>query len=522
MAEISAEEKVLSSSKALFDLAKGTKDAFSDIVTKIDDSTTAANGLRIQFQQAFGIFDAQQGRDLVKRFADISSELMSQGISAEKLGEAYKVVGTGINNFIINRSSEAVESFSKLAAINSKFGVDMQNTVGVINYLSTGFNKSTEDITKFSNKLMQFSRETGQEFRKVFQDFNESIKSFYTILDPDKAATQFMSFQQMAKGFGSTIDKLMDTAAKFDNIEEGVEFGAKLNNVLSAVGGSFDAMYASTANYDDRIKLIIQSIANSRDQITAMSEVSQRAYVRQLEQTTGLGGQTIQAILRNDKLVESMDQLTSKQFDQIKEAPVDQMADNFTTFQDRANLFMNQYLKVGARLEGFFDQSSKNVRDTQKKILDTTTAMVTSARTAQELLLNLKSAFSKDKLENLYNKAVSEAEKNAESLRKSIKSSLGEGSSRGVEYKVKPPGRAEPPAGGGQSVPVYNPNTMTEAVQKGATAGIQGAATTALENIAKAAIAKHEIVVHVKPTDVMIALLRGESGPIVLNAARGK
>lgn len=522
MAEVSAEEKILSSGKALFDLAKGTKDAFSDIVTKIDDSVTSSNKLRIQFQQTFGMFSAEEGRNLVKNFADVSSELITQGISAEKLAEAYKQVGTGINNFIINRSGEAVESFSKLAAINSKFGVDMQSTVGVINYLSTGFGKSTEEITKFSNKLMQFSRETGQEFRKVFQDFNQSISSFYTILDPNKAATQFMSFQQMARGFGSTVNELMGVAAKFDSIEEGVEFGTKLNNVLSAVGGLFDSMFASTASYDERIKLVVQSIANSRDQINAMSEVSQRAYVRQLQQTTGLSGQMIQAILANKDLAASMDQLTAKQFEQVEQAPVDKMADNFTTFQERATLFMNQYLKVGSRLEGFFDQSSKNIRDTQKKILDSTTQLVTSARTAEELILNLKSAFSKDKLTDLYNKALSEAEKNTESLRKSIKNSLGKGSSAGVEYKVKTPGKTEAPDGKGAGIPVYNPNTMSEAVEKGATAGIQGAATTALENIAKAAIAKHEIVVHVKPTDVMMALLAGETAAILLGAARSK
>ena len=522
MAEITeGVEKLAIQGKVLYDVYTATTDAFTQLNQKIVSSADSANRLRIQFQQSFGMFTAEEGRSLVKRFSDVSAELISQGVTVEKLAEAYKAVGRGINSFIINRSDQAVESFSKLAAINSKFGVDMQNTVGVINYLSTGFNKSTEDITKFSNKLMQFSRETGQEFRKVFQDFNQSIQSFYTILDPDKAATQFMSFQQMARGFGSTVSELMGVAAKFDDIEQGVQFGAQLNNVLSAVGGSFDAMFASTASYDERIKLVVQSIANSRDQINAMSEVSQRAYVRQLQQTTGLSGQMIQAVLANKDLAASMDDLTKKQFEQVEAKPIDQMADNFTTFQERSELFMNQYMRVGARLEAFFDQSTKNVRDTQNKILKPIADTLSSAKDAKDLLEKIKNSFSATSLTKIGDDIKKEFDRQVKEMEKSIAQSFAQPKSV-LGYSAKPPGRAEPPAGGGQSVPVYNPNTMTEAVQKGATAGIQGAATTALENIAKAAIAKHEIVVHVKPTDVMIALLRGESGPIVLNAARGK
>lgn len=523
MADISKEEKLLTVTKSLFDYTKGVKDAFSGVLEKVDDATNSANKLRIQFQQSFGMFSAEDGRKLVKNFADVSSELAKQGISAEKLGEAYKIVGTGINSFIVNRSAEAVESFSKLAAVNEKFGVDMQSTVGVINYLSTGFGKNTEEVTKFSNKLMQFSRETGQEFKKVFQDFNQSIQYFYTILDPNKAATQFMSFQQMAKGFGSTVSELMGVAAKFDDMEQGVQFGAQLNNVLSAVGGSFDAVFASMQSYDDSMKLVIQSIANSRDQINSMSEVSQRAYVRQLQQTTGLSGQTIQAILKNNELVNSIDQLTSKEFDQIKEAPVDKMTDNFTTFQDRANLFMSQYLKVGARLEAFFDQSSKNIRDTQLRILGKTTDLITPAKDIKHLVRNITKAFSGDFIKKELEDAKDEIiKKNTENLRKSLLKGLAPGSTSALEYRVKPPGKTELPSGKGEKIPVYNPNAMREDVKQGAAAGIEIAAKKALVDLSKAALASHEIVVHVRPTDELKALLKGPSGAVILGAARSR
>ena len=59
-----------------------------------------------------------------------------------------------------------------------------------------------------------------------------------------------------------------------------------------------------------------------------------------------------------------MDTLTGREFAETKQAPVDKMADNFTTFQERANLYMSQYLKVGSRLEAWYDQSTKNINYT--------------------------------------------------------------------------------------------------------------------------------------------------------------
>ena len=48
----------------------------------------------------------------------------------------------------------------------------------------------------------------------------------------------------------------MGIAKQFNTLEGASQFGANLNNVLSVVGGSFDAMQASMMSYDDRIKYI--------------------------------------------------------------------------------------------------------------------------------------------------------------------------------------------------------------------------------------------------------------------------
>jgi transcriptional regulator with XRE-family HTH domain len=455
--------------KAIYDSSEAINAVFSQIGTKLGDQADVANKLRVGFQQSFGIFEAERGRDIVKRVSDIGAALTEQGISTTKLAEAYKLVGTSINSFVLGRTVEATDSFAKLVAINQKFGVDTGDTIKVINRLSTGFGMNTENIEKFSNKLLQFSRETGQEFKKVFQEFNQNAESFFTILSPEKAATQFMSFQQMARGFGTSIDKLMDTAAKFDSIEEGVQFGTKLNNILSTVGGSFDSVLATTMNYDDRIKYLIQSIGSSRGQIDQMSEVSQRAFLRELQMASGLDKQTIQAVLRNENLINSMDKLTQpERFEKTAQAPVEKMADNFTTFQDRANLFMNEYLKVGSRLEAVADQTSINARNLQLKILRAATAPLADSKTVGEFLGKIKTSLSQVTVNKLYEGVKKEIETQAAGLKKSIMEGMATPKLSSLTYT--PVSVKESPTAGGKTAVVASEDfnvRMAESVKQG-------------------------------------------------------
>jgi len=466
---VEAAEKIAVSVKTIYDGSKAVEAVFDNWNDKLTGQAKVANELRINFQQSFGIFEADRGRDIVKRVSDIGAALTEQGISTSKLAEAYKLVGTNINSFVLGRTVEATDSFAKLVAINQKFGVDAGDTIKVINRLSTGFGMNTENIEKFSSKLLQFSRETGQEFKKVFQEFNQSAESFFTILSPEKAATQFMSFQQMARGFGTSIDKLMDTAAKFDSIEEGVQFGTKLNNILSTVGGSFDSVLATTMNYDDRIKYLIQSIGSSRNQIDQMSEVSQRAFIRELQMASGLDKQTIQAVLRNENLVNSMDKLTQpERFEKTAQAPVDKMADNFTTFQDRANLFMNEYLKVGSRLEAVADQTSINARNLQLKILRTATAPLSDSKTVGEFIDKLTLSFSKVFTSGLLKNIKNEMDIQSAALKGTSLRGLSAPQPSSLSYT--PVSVKESPTGGGKTSIITSEDfnvRMAESVKQG-------------------------------------------------------
>lgn len=368
-----------------------------DFIKKIDEGTKGANVLRIAFQQSFGILEETRGRDLVKNITDFNKSIENLEIPTEKLATNFQLVGQNLETYVINKSDDSIKNFAKLVSVNEKLGITTTDTVKVINYLATGFGRSGEEIDKFSGKLVQFSRETGQEFKKVFGEFNQNIDKFYTILDPEKAGTQFMAFQQLARGFGSSIDRLMNTAEKFDSIESGVQFGTQLNNVLSAVGGSFDSMLVSTMSYDDRIKYIIKQIADSRQNIMAMDEISRRAFIRQLEQTSQLGGKTIQAILMNQDLVNNMEKVIAPEEREmtkgdggIAPANVEAIAQSFTKTQDRLQLFLNEYARIGSRLEAVAAQQAKYVRDIQRNTLGAIAQGVSSAKNVSDLKQKVK------------------------------------------------------------------------------------------------------------------------------------
>ena len=349
-------------------------DSYATFNSRVKQAYEQAQTIRINVQKQFGILDEESGRMLAKKISDQQNFLKQNEITVAKFASNFNKVGSDLNTYVIKRSDEAVISFAKLVSINEKFGITTQNTMDLVNKLGGGFGMNAEQIDKFSGKLLTFAKETGQDFNKVFSDFNKSMQSFYTILDPEKAGTQFMSFQQMARGFGTTIESLMQTAAKFDDIQQGVDFGAGLNNVLSAVGGSFDAVLASTMDYDSRIKYIMKSIADTRGNIDQMSEVSQRAFIRQLQQSSGLSDQVLTSLLRNEQLTSNIENMTTGQgefrnLEQISNDKMQKMATDFTTLQERSQLFLNVWTQFGSRIEQVYDVQSRFLSDTQFKIL---------------------------------------------------------------------------------------------------------------------------------------------------------
>ena len=88
---------------------------------------------------------------------------------------------------------------------------------------------------------------------------------------------------------------------KFETLEEGAEFGGRLNMLLSNLGGSFDAVQATLMSQPERMQYIAGQVAQVGDRIRGMSDLGQRAVLRELAKTLGTDVGTIRALVNRDK-----------------------------------------------------------------------------------------------------------------------------------------------------------------------------------------------------------------------------
>ena len=203
---------------------------------------------------------------------------------------------------MVSDSFQAQErSLTRLAAVNTKFGISINQSTNLINSLDRGFDLSGKQADEFSRKLLKFARDTGQPFSKVFEQFNSNVKDFFVELDPDKALRKFTVFQQIARRFGTEVSELTKLTDQFETLESGMEFGGNLNMLLSNLGGSFDAVQATLMDQPQRMEYIANQVSQVGDRIRGMSDLGQRAILRELARTLGVDVGTIRAMINRDK-----------------------------------------------------------------------------------------------------------------------------------------------------------------------------------------------------------------------------
>jgi len=135
----------------------------------------------------------------------------------------------------------------------------------------------------------------------VFEDFNSNINTFFVELDPQKALSKFTVFQQIARRMGTDVRELTALTDQFETIESGMEFGGNLNMLLSNLGGSFDGIQATLMSQPERLQYITKQIQQVGGEIEGMTDLGQRAILRELAKTVGVDVGTIRGMLNRDK-----------------------------------------------------------------------------------------------------------------------------------------------------------------------------------------------------------------------------
>ncbi len=367
-------------------IATGIKvvgDLLSKNVNAIEQYRIQLNKLNVGESRAY-ILSLRQQQD----------RLSSYNIEFSNLISATLRVRDNLNELTSSTFKDNEQALTKLIVVNQKFGVEQFETIDLLNNLNKGFNLSGAGADKFSRTLLNFARQTGQPFTRVFNDFNRSIDKFFVTLDSGKALKRFSVFQQAARTLGTSVSGLLGVVDKFDTVEGGFELGGQINMLLSNLGGSFDAQQAILMSRPERLRYLAESIAGVGGRIKGMSELGQRALLRQLSATTGFDVATIRGFIDKgigpelDRLLDKSDQMTAMTAKDQK-----QLADQNTTRAQRRQITNDKLInkqtvaaeKVASNLEALnqtlqqqglqqignlMDKIQRNLEAQQKALMD--------------------------------------------------------------------------------------------------------------------------------------------------------
>lgn len=283
---------------ALTQLSEGNLlGAINSLGSRLVNAIDRVEKLRIGFNR----LAVQDSRALILSLRQQQEALMGYGVSLDTLVETTTEFRSSLSSLVSQGFPNQEKALTKIAAINERFGISIYESTHLLSDLDTSFQMSAESADNFNARLLKFAKDTGQPFKKVFDDFTSSVRQFNVEMDPNKALQKFTVFQQMARRLGTDISTLTNLTDQFETIEGGMEFGGKLNMLLSNLGGSFNAVEATLMSQPERMQYIADQVAEVGDKIRGMSDLGQRAILRQLSQTLGVDVGMIRSLINKDK-----------------------------------------------------------------------------------------------------------------------------------------------------------------------------------------------------------------------------
>jgi len=356
--------------------------AFFETLKIVDKQVNAIEKYRLQLNK----LNVGESRNFILSLRRQQDGLRGYNIQFQNLVNATENLREGINELTSRTFKDNEEALTKILVVNEKFGISQGESVDLLNNLNKGFNLSGQGADKFSRTLLNFARNTGQPFNRVFQDFNRSIDQFFVTLDSSKALQRFSVFQQAARTLGTSVSGLLGVVDKFDTIEGGFEMGGQLNMLLSNLGGSFDAQRAILMSRPERLRYLAETIAGVGGQIRGMSELGQRAMIRQLSQTTGFDVATIRGFIDKgigpelDRMLEKSDKMTAMTANEQKK-----VADENTSREERRQITNDKLInKQTVALERLSTALEKTIQDKEQIALDKTLSALSTVQTKLE------------------------------------------------------------------------------------------------------------------------------------------
>ena len=324
--------------------------------------------LRIEFNR----LAVQDSRALILSLRQQQEALMGYGVSLDTLVKTTTEFRNNLSSLVSQGFPNQEKALTKIAAINERFGIGVYESTRLLNDLDTSFQMSAESADNFNARLLKFAKDTGQPFKKVFDDFTSSVRQFNVEMDPNKALQKFTVFQQMARRLGTDVNTLTNLTDQFETIEGGMEFGGKLNMLLSNLGGSFNAVEATLMSQPERMQYIADQVAEVGDKIRGMSDLGQRAILRQLSQTLGVDVGMIRSLINKDKGAD-IDRFLKGTTDLAAMTGEDQqrLADEMTTNAERSTIVVDKLVgQIAIETDKMLTEYTKKFYEKEGKIID--------------------------------------------------------------------------------------------------------------------------------------------------------
>jgi len=326
----------------------------SNLLKEFENGATTLEDYRIRLTLASGATS-----DFVGKLRSEAYELNKFGVSFkdlvainERIAESYSRATFSAAQRRSDFNDERIQ-VQELIAVNEKFGASSNQTINILNKLGNSVFTNVNQVKLFSDTLLKFSKETGQSFGNTLKEFDSYYSRFITSLDSNRAIQSFTTLELLARRSGSSVQQLVSSISKFDDIDEAFSTGGQINRVLSQFGGSFDTLAAANASEEEKAQMLLQSVADIKDRFNATmtNPNARRQVLNEIVKQTGLPMETITGLLKDGQTLSADLQSIIKtpvttRMEGISEADRQKMAMDVTRKSDVEEI-AKENLKIG-------------------------------------------------------------------------------------------------------------------------------------------------------------------------------
>jgi hypothetical protein len=256
-------------SEVFFETFTFSKMAYGGMVT-IAQATIA---MAFASEKATAAFAAQTGagRLLTNEIASVGSEYRNLGLTQEDAGKAAGALFNKFPGFIKN-SGKLKTDLVLLTASLEKLGVSGDTTGEML----TSFTKGMGMTTSEAMRMTQSAALAAKSLQMSAGDYVKGLQSSLKVLSVygKKATKIYQKLAAQAQAAGTSTERLLDIAGKFDTFSDSAMTAGKLNAIL---GSNLSANELLMASEEERIEILIKSMQMQGRSFNEMDKFTQKA-----------------------------------------------------------------------------------------------------------------------------------------------------------------------------------------------------------------------------------------------------